>query len=83
MCVRAYAREDKLQVLSQFILWFSICFLMRDISTPNRPIKTSRRFMKNNTSFCEKQAVVLRRTIRRFLKAFSVRLEDPQIGHSL
>ena len=67
MCVCARTRErNKLQVFSQFILWFSICFLMRDISTPKRPIKTSRRFMKNNTSFYEEQHVVLRRTTRRF-----------------
>ena len=70
-CNSAYARareKVRLQVFSQFILWFFICFLMRDNSTPNRSIKTSRCFMKNEPSFYEKQHVVLSKTTRRFME---------------
>ena len=63
--VRAHAWERMIIVLFTIhLLLFSSCFFPLLFGYP----KTTRRFMKNKPSFCEKQAVVLRKTSRRFVK---------------
>ena len=66
MCVRACARES--EITGIFTIYIVVLHLLfnEGYFYPKALDKTSRRFMKNNTSFYEEQHVVLWKTTRRF-----------------
>jgi len=71
-------REDDYSSFHNSFIAVLILLLPLSLGYP----KTTRRFAKNKPSFCEKQAVVLRKTSRRFAKNKPSFCEKQAIGSS-